>query len=300
MGMPILENLIELPDTQDFRGPFCGCINPECRHLFNSILSENSRLRSECQLLQAQLAQITQVAQKLYEQANLGSDTSGIPSSRDWKKNGAAEKTEENAEPEGAAKPEKEAPISVTDYLKNPKGEKRKPGGQPGHAPAFMDFSGAEERPAASHYPARCAKCPNFESCKENGEFRQTGASKQLDIEIIKTCTPHFLYDVPSCPMDNAPIHEDFPEVRGTMYYGPNVELQVITWHHLLHGSYERVALAAKELLGLSLSAGTANAMVQRAGASIIGCGFIDAIRFYALLFEKVAGVDETSAPVDG
>ena len=300
MGTAALENLIELPGTQDVESLFCGCANPECRQLFGSILLENTQLRSECQLLQAQLAEVTQLAQKLYEQANLGSDTSGIPSSKDWKKNGAAKKEEEHAEMESTTTPEKETPTPVTGYLDNPKGEKRKAGGQPGHAPAFMDFSDAQERPAVSHYPERCTQCPNFETCKENGKFRKYRTARQLDIEVIKICIPHYLYDAPNCPMDNGPIHEEFLEIRGSMSYGSNVELQAVTWHHLLHGSYDRVAIAAKELFDISLSAGTVNAMVERLSTNIMECGFIDASRFFVILFEKVAGADESSAPTAG
>ncbi|MCL1810542.1 MAG: transposase, partial [Clostridiales bacterium] len=50
----------------------------------------------------------------------------------------------------------------------------------------------------------------------------------------------------------------------------------------------------------LSLSAGTANAIVRRVSAKILGSGFMDAERFFILLFEKVLGVDETSACVNG
>jgi hypothetical protein len=109
------------------------------------------------------------------------------------------------------------------------------------------------------------------------------------------------VFEAIGCLQDGTQIRDDIPEeVIGTQFYDMNVQLHVLTWHHLFNGSYDRIALAAKELFGLSLSAGTAFAIVQRASAKILSSGFMDALRFFILLFEQVAGVDETSAGVAG
>jgi len=239
----------------------------------------------------------------LYEQAHLGSDTSGIPSGKDWKRqNGSSNKVVDMSDQDSTQKDEthREKPISVSDYLKKKDHAKRRPGGQPGHRPSFMRTANYVEREPVLHYPSRCKCCPDFERCKENGGFRKYATSHGCDIEVVLVHREHWQFEAADCLRDGARIHEKYPEIIGTSYYEANIQLHVLTWHHIFHGSYDRIDLAAKELFGLSLSAGTANAIVNRVSAKILSSGFMDALRFYILLFEKVTGADETSALVDG
>ena len=122
--MPIVEalesiasdNSIIVHSVQYCEDMVYGCANPECCLLLSSVLSENAMLLSENQSLKDQLAEITQEMQKLFEQANLGSDTSGIPSSKDWKKNGAAEKAEDSTATESDTEPK---PQRIADQARN-------------------------------------------------------------------------------------------------------------------------------------------------------------------------------------
>lgn len=264
-------------------------------------LDENSRLKAALIEANNRIKELEEENQKLFELSNLGTDTSGIPSGKDWKKNGVARELEETTDSNACqGEIEKETPISVTDYLKGGR-EKKLPGGQKNHPPASMRVSGAREGVPIRHYPDKCNACPLFGQCLETGRFRRYHTNHEYDVEVNLVHTEHQLFETADCLRDGSQIRADIPEgIIGTRFYGMNVQLNVLTWHHLFHGSYERVAQAAKELFGLSLSAGTANAIIKRASAKILGSGFMDAVRYFILLFEAVLGVDETSARTGG
>ena len=265
-------------------------------------LLENIRLRAVLIDLRSKNKELETENQELYERLNLGSDTSSIPSSKDWKRNGDSKEADEAACPDAGQEGEavKETPTSIKRYLEGETGGKKGRGGQKSHPPAFMHVDGSREGEPVLHYPNKCANCPRFGQCVKEGRFQVYSTAYGYDIEIIRVCRKHVLYEATECVDSGHPVHEAFPDVIGSQFYDTNIQLHVIVWHHIFHGSYERIGLAAKELFGLSLSAGTAKAIVKRVGASILNSGFFDAIRFFVLLFEKVAGVDETSARVGG
>jgi len=265
------------------------------------LLDTNQRLDEEKQRLFEDNQRLDEENKRLFELAHLGSDTSGIPSGKDWKKNGAS--MEIGNTTDGDAQSDeicRETPTSITPYLKNRSGERKRQGGQKNHSPSFMHIPDAQEREPILHYPTSCIRCPNFEQCKADGRFRKCSTSHGYDIEVVRVHREHWQFEATDCLRDGSRIREDFPEIIGAQYYEANIQLHVLTWHHLFHGSYEQIGLAAKELLGLSLSAGTANAIVKRASARMLGSRFMDALRFFILIFEKVFGVDETSANVGG
>jgi len=259
-------------------------------------------LEEEITGLRVRIKELEAENRKLYESANLDSDTSGVPPSKCRKGNLVPDKIDEPSGSEAGqeAGEIKETPTSVTKYIKNNTGKKKSPGGQFGHAPAFMNIADAQEGDPVEHYPSKCTGCPHFEQCVNDGKFRKYHTSHAYDIEIIRTHRVHTLFEATDCPEYGGLVHEDFPTVIGSQFYDTNVQLHVLAWHHLFHGSYDRIGLAAKELLGLSLGAGTANAIVRRTSAKILDSGFMDALRFFTLLFETVLGADETSARVGG
>jgi len=270
---------------------------------FQILLKVIINLKSEVANLLEKIKQLEEENRNLYEQANLGSDTSGIPPGKDWKRqNIASNKSADTTDSECTQtdEPCREKPISITGYLKNKGSAKRRPGGQAGHAPSCMRTTGFQERDPVMHYPSICTSCHDFERCKEDGRFRKYKTSHGFDIETVLVRREHWQFEASDCLRDGACIHENFPEVIGATFYDINIQLHVLIWHHLFHGSYDRIDLAAKELFGLSLNAGTANAIVKRASAKILASGFMDALRFYILLFEKTLGVDETSAFAGG
>jgi transposase len=266
-----------------------------------SLLVEVFKLRAENGALHNKIHQLEHDCQKYYEQAHLGSDTSGISPNKDWKKCNAPRDTAET--PGFAGDQEhnegRETPISVTGYIKK-QGGKKQPGGQKNHPPSFLKINGAQEREPVFHYPGKCVHCPNIERCKEEGRLRKFATSHGYDTEIIIVHRVHLQYEASNCLNDGKQFRENFPQIIGARYYEENIQLHVITWHHIFHGSYDRIDLVAKDLFGISLSAGTAHNIIQRDSAKILAGGFMDAIRFYVLLFEKVAGADETSANVAG
>jgi|GEM_PF-360705 len=267
--------------------------------------AENKELKAENIGLKAENIGLKAENQKLFEQAHLDCQTSDIPTGMDWKKGKSVPEEPDNtidlnAEQDGR-KDGKEEPISVSGYLRNKDGQKKRPGGQKKHSPSFMRVNGAQDGDPVKHYPNKCMNCPNFGRCIEEGRFRQHNTAHEYDIEVSLIHREHQLFEATDCLSDGSQIRDELPEeIVGTQYYGENVQLHVLTWHHLFHGSYDRVAQAAKELFGLSLSAGTAYSIVRRASAKILGSGFMDALRFFILLYETVLGVDETSASVGG
>ena len=275
------------------------------------VINENNRLKAELINAHSRIKELEAEYQKLFEQSNLGSDTSGIPSSKDWKRTGASEEPENPEESENSTDPNEghnhkdnannESPISVSNYLKGDDEEKKRPGGQKDHPPASMRVDGAREGEPVHHFPEKCKNCPQFERCIEEARFRQCYTGHGYDIEVTLVHREHQVFEATECPYDGSKIRDDIPgEVIGSRFYDINVQLHVLTWHHLFHGSYDRIALAAKEMFGLSLSAGTAYTIVRRASEKILVSSFMDALRFFILLFETVAGVDETSAPTGG
>ena len=240
--------------------------------------------------------------QALYEQSRLGSDTSSIPPNKDWKHNAVCVTKDGGVNSDGDLKEKnlRETPSPITHYLRNGNGVQKRPGGQKYHPPSFMKITDAQEREPVYHYPEKCLKCPDIKRCIEQGKLRKYMTSHEYDIEIIRVHKKHLLFEATNCLHDDTRVHESFPEILGTQFYGTNVQLHVLTWHHLFYGSYDRIDLAAKELLGLTLSAGTAKAILKRGSALILNCRFMDALRFYILLYEMVTGVDETSARTAG
>jgi transposase len=256
-------------------------------------------LEAEVAGLRDRVKMLEEENRRLYESANLDSDTSGIPPSK--RRLGNVAHDEPDCPDAGRdIGGNKEPPIPVTGYINNKGGEKKKVGGQGGHAPAFMDISDVREGEPVAHYPDKCAACPHFDQCMEEGKFRKYQTSHSYDIEVIRIHRVHTLFEATDCPDGGGLVRGGFPNVIGSQFYDTNVQLHILAWHHLFHGSYDRIGLAAKELLGLPLSAGTANAIVQRVSSRILGSSFIDALRFFILLFETVMGVDETSARVGG
>jgi len=276
--------------------------NPNVWLMLHMLMQENIRLKAKNADLSNRCQELKAENQKLYERLHLGSDTSSIPSSKGWKGNNIPKETGETVDPDAGqgGNGTNETPISVSGYINGKTGGKRPPGGQKNHAPAFMHIDDVREGEPVLHYPEKCAGCPRIDQCIEEGRFQKRTTTHGYDIEVIRIHRVHILFEATECANNGGQVKGDFPGVIGTQYYEMNVQLHIITWHHIFHGSYDRIGLAAKELLGLSLSAGTANAIVQRVSAKILGSGFMDAIRFYILLFEMVLGVDETSACVNG
>jgi len=268
----------------------------------NESNNRNLELEAENAELRAENAELRAENQRLYEQAHLDCQTSGIPPSIDRKKRGASGDTGETTDTDAGQDNHaggKEPTVSVSGYLKGR--EKKAKGGQPNHPPASMNVGGARDGAPVAHYPNKCNNCPNLNQCIADGCFKRSHTSHEYDIEVTLVHTEHRVFEATQCPDDGSQIRGDIPEgIIGTQYYGINVRLHVLVWHHLFHGSYDRIAQAAKEMFRLSLSAGTAYAIVRRVSDKILGSGLVDAIRFFILLFEAVAGVDETSAPVAG
>jgi hypothetical protein len=212
-------------------------------------LLEISRLSAEAELLRSKLSESEGERRRLHESLHLGSDTSGIPPSKGWKANcapGEAGGTETAPVGGGA----RESPTPVTGYINGKAGEKRKPGGQERHAPASMRVDGVREGGPVHHYPSKCASCPSFDRCVEAGIFRKRSTAHGYDIEVVRVHREHIMLEATECPSGGALIQGGFPAwVIGTRFYELNVQLHVLTWHHNFHGSYERISLAAKELL---------------------------------------------------
>ena len=292
-----------IPKTEQSRSDSLDTLDwPLTGNWIFQLIIQFIRLKAQYDALCIRNEELEAENKRLFELANLGSDTSGIPSSKDWKKNGGAEgqTADSNASQDEDDKDHSETPTSVTGYISNRGKEKKQHGGQEKHAPTFLRIDNAQEREPVLHYPEKCTSCPRFEQCMNEGRFRKYNTSHEYNIEVIRVHRKHMQFEATSCFHDGQKIREEFPGVIGTQFYGTDVQLNVLTWHHIFHGSYDRIALAGKELLGLSLGAGTANAIVQRVSAKILGSGFMDALRFFILLFEIVLGVDETSACVCG
>ncbi|MBI5351531.1 MAG: IS66 family transposase [Chloroflexi bacterium] len=100
------------------------------------------------------------------------------------------------------------------------------------------------------------------------------------------------------CPCCRALQRGKLPEgLEAGRYFGPRLEAVVTDLHHENHVGFKRLLKICEELLGLTLSAGGAVSIVERAGKAAQAEAEAIGERFRK---SKVIGSDETSARVHG
>jgi transposase len=194
---------------------------------------------------------------RLEEQARQDSRTSSRPPSQDPPKTRA----ERRAEARAKAK-----------ELMRGEAERRKAGGQPGHRGA-----GRELRPEdqideiVDHYPQACGSCGcrfAAEQRRPGGRFGRHQLAELPPISVI--VTEHRTHQL-RCRECRARTSARLPEEIGGSPFGPVLQAAVVTLTARHRISRRSITELARELFGVTLSAGAVDAICQRASEALAG-----------------------------
>ena len=178
-----------------------------------------------------------------------------------------------------------------------------KQGGQPGHKGRNIVLPHDPDE-FVDHYPERCSGCRNFEMCKSKSAFRCAERRFVVDMVMTAKVTEHRTMEADST---DAPCYGGssersprgtFPEdVRGYIQYGDSITSLVAILSGYGFMSYGRITGLIRDMLGITISAGTAVSMVSRC-ADRVAPG-IESIR-ERLLTSKIVNTDETGVHING
>jgi transposase len=194
---------------------------------------------------------------RLEEQARQDSRTSSKPPSQDPPKTRAQRRAEARAKAK---------------ELMRREGERRQAGGQPGHRGA-----GRELRPEdqvdeiVDHYPRACSSCGcrfASEQRRPGGRFGRHQVAELPPIGVI--VTEHRSHQL-RCWECRARTSARLPREIGGSPFGPRLQAAVVTLTAGHRISRRGITELARELFGVTLSAGAVDAICQRASAALAG-----------------------------
>lgn len=169
----------------------------------------------------------------------------------------------------------------------------RKPGGQPGHEGTTLECSDKIDE-VIKHSPGFCSCCGNDLSATEETFM----ASRQLiDVPsiVLKRIEHQIFKKQCSCGQS---MESNFPPyIANAVQYGPNVEALVGYLHTRQYLPYGRMQEFLKDVMGLPVSTGGLNNILQRLAKK--------ATPFYDNIKERIKratciGTDETGLNIDG
>ena len=170
----------------------------------------------------------------------------------------------------------------------------RKKGAQPGHEKQERALVDNPDK-VIEAYAEQCENCRVnlLDEIPARIIRRQVTELPELKPVVIETRQ----YEV-VCPCCGVVQRGKLPAgLESGRYFGPRLEATVTYWHHEHHIGFKRLLQMCADLLGVSLSAGGAVSIVERAGnnAQDEAAGIAEQVRQ-----SKVIGSDETSARVHG
>ncbi|MDQ6688441.1 MAG: IS66 family transposase [Actinomycetota bacterium] len=194
---------------------------------------------------------------RLEEQARQDSRTSSRPPSTDPPKTRAQRRAEARAKAK---------------ELMRRDGERRKAGGQSGHRGA-----GRELRPSdqvdeiVDHFPGVCGVCERpfaGEQQRSGGRFgrRQVAELPPISVTVVEHRT-HQL----RCRSCRARTSARLPEAIGASAFGPRLQAAMVTLTAAYRVSRRGITELARDLFGVALSTGAADAICQRASDALAG-----------------------------
>jgi len=168
----------------------------------------------------------------------------------------------------------------------------RPPGGQPGHLGSTLQQTAHPDHVVDHPLPSVCDACGAALTGANTTEARQVFDLPPVAMEV----TEHRIHQL-RCTCGK--IHRsEFPvDVAAPVQYGPGVKALAVylTQHHML--PVARTAQLLSDLYGLSISAGTVQAMIGEAGTRLTPT--VERIA-EAVAQAKVAGADESGYRVAG
>jgi transposase len=194
---------------------------------------------------------------RLEEQARQDSRTSSKPPSTDPPKT----RQQRRAEAREKAK-----------ELARKEGERRKMGGQPGHRGA-----GRELRPEdqideiVDHYPQACGGCGHWfaeEQRTRGGRFGRHQVAELPPISVL--WTEHRTHQL-RCRHCRARTSAQLPAMVAGSPFGSRLQAAIVTLTAAYRISRRGISELARDLFGVTLSTGTADAICQRASEALAG-----------------------------
>jgi transposase len=151
-------------------------------------------------------------------------------------------------------------------------GEGRKAGGQPGHRGA-----GREMRPEdqvdeiVDHYPDACGGCGHRFGEEQRRPGRRFGRHQVAELPPISVIWSEHRTHQLRCRHCLARTSARLPEQIGACAFGPRLQAAVVTLTARHRVSRRGIAELARDLFGVTLSTGSADAICQRASEALAG-----------------------------
>ena len=207
--------------------------------------------------LASRFAQHEDRLKRLEEQARQDSRTSSRPPSQDPPKTRQQRRAEARAKAKELARRE---------------GERRKAGGQPGHQGA-----GRELRPEdqideiVDHYPDVCGGCGHRFGEQQRRPGRRFGRHQSCELPPISVVwTEHRTHQL-RCRHCRARSSARVPAQIGSCAFGPRLEAAIVTLTARHRVSRRGITELVRDLFGVTLSSGSADAICQRTSEALAG-----------------------------
>jgi transposase len=227
--------------------------------------------------LASRFAQHEDRLKRLEEQARQDSRTSSKPPSQDPPKTRQQRRAEARAKVKELARRE---------------GERRKVGGQPGHQGVGRELRPEDQMDEiVDHYPEACGGCGHRFGEQQRTPSRRFGRHQIAELPPISvTWTEHRTHQL-RCRACRAQTSARLPEQIGGCVFGPKLEAAVVTLTARHRVSRRGIAELVRELFGVTISTGSADAICQRASDALAG----PHLQLHdAVLDQAAVDVDET------
>jgi transposase len=207
--------------------------------------------------LAGRVQQLEERLNRLEAQGRQDSRTSSRPPSSDPPKTRAQRRAEARAKAK---------------ELMRREGEQRKAGGQTGHRGA-----GRELRPEdqvdeiVDHYPHGCGGCGRTFTDRERQPKRRFGRRQVAELPPISVIwTEHRTHQL-RCPDCRVRTSARLPDQVGACAFGPRLQAAIVTLTARHRISRRGISELARDLFGVTLSAGAVDAICQRASDALAG-----------------------------
>ena len=207
--------------------------------------------------LAARVAQLEERLARLEAQARQDSRTSSKPPSSDLPKSRAQRRAEARAKAK---------------ELMRRDGEERKAGGQPGHGGAGRGLRPEDQvDEIVDHFPDACGGCGREFAAEEQHPRRRFGRHQVAELPPIGVIwTEHRTHQL-RCRHCRARTSARLPDGIGTSAFGSRLHAAFVTLTARHRVSRRGICELARDLFGLALSTGAADAICQRASEALAG-----------------------------
>lgn len=225
-----------------------------CVEVLLELAARCEELAGRCEELTARCERLDERVRRLEEQTRSSSRNSSKPPSQD------PPKTRQQRRAEARAK--------AKELLDGEGG--RQAGGQPGHRGAGRKLAGEDQvNEFVHHYPDACAGCGHEFSEAERSPSRRPGRHQVAELPPTAVIVTEHRTHRLRCPVCRARTTAQLPvEISGSAF-GPRLQAAIVTMTARNRISRRDMVELASELFGIGLSAGTVDAICQRAALAL-------------------------------